>query len=277
MSSLVPPWDTSEVAGPYGEVPGSKPNWQTANFHDKGRNHVRQASQLGDRGFSDWYSSITPRSADGRRHIVPERTGICAEPAATNGHPTYYLRRARSDVDINTAYRRALKHVPEPHRRDRPDRKRYLEAPQGGPVQPSSIMRVGGELQETQYLPEPMLPRLGRPSGISGLRGQTEELEFERYIGRRGKTAPGQLRNSGRAGDLSLTFGPQARCEDDPRFFKTAKDSPTFLRYCSSLPAPSAVSPLLKHSAGERRRADLAAARERQEVAALRLWPDEQR
>lgn len=87
------------------------------------------------------------------------------------------------------------------------------------------------------------MPRLSRPVGICGLRESDQELSYEQAMGRKIRVDNNTYDGLGRAGDLSSTFGPPRRPEDDPAFFKSHKDTPTFIRFCSSLPAKPAVSP----------------------------------
>lgn len=70
-----------------------------------------------------------------------------------------------------------------------------------------------------------------------------QELSYERCFGRKCRVGLDTYRGSGRAGDLSLSYAPPKRPEDDALFFKTLKDSPTFTRFVKSLPPTPAVGP----------------------------------
>lgn len=116
------------------------------------------------------------------------------------------------------------------------------------------------------------LPRLGRaPQGIQGLRESDKELAFESSLGRKTRVGLNTYHGHGRAGDMSLVYGAPARVEDDAAYFKASKDSPTFLRFCNSLPAKAAVSPHERRMAGEQRAKDLERQRERQLVSTLEI------
>ncbi len=76
-------------------------------------------------------------------------------------------------------------------------------------------------------------------------------------------------RGAGRAGDLSTSFAPPRRPEDDPTLFKTLKDSPTFTRFVNSLPPKPAVGPHQRRAEELRRAQQAELAAERQLVASL--------
>ena len=123
----------------------------------------------------------------------------------------------------------------------------------------------GGELQQ------PALPRLGRPSGITGLRTSDRELSYEVAMGRKVRVDGATYRGQGRAGDATGTFAPPRRPEDAPVFFKSLKDTPTFIRFCNTLPARPAVSPHERRVAEHHRQAEAELAKEQALVAALQL------
>lgn len=112
---------------------------------------------------------------------------------------------------------------------------------------------------------EPPLPRLGRPEGITGLRESDKEVQFEMMLGRKIRVGQESYRGTGRAGDRSLVYGTSARVEDDPTYYRSMKDSPTFVRFCNSLPQKPGVSPHQRREEGMRRQTE----QERRREAAL--------
>ena len=127
--------------------------------------------------------------------------------------------------------------------------------------------------RQAEHAPEPPLPRLSRPPGTTILRESDTELSYERAMGRKVRVGHDTYGGMGRAGDMSLRYGPTYRPEDDPTFFKTLKDSPTFLRFCGTLPAKPAVSPHERRAMSLRKAQESEVDRERQLVASLNL-PD---
>lgn len=98
-----------------------------------------------------------------------------------------------------------------------------------------------------------------------------QELSYERAMGRKIRVGQESYRTTGRAGDMSYLTGPQPRPEDEPAFFKTLKDSPTFIRFCNSLPAKPAVSPHQRRAESMKRQQEMERHRERTLVAGLQL------
>ncbi|EFJ50584.1 hypothetical protein VOLCADRAFT_103801 [Volvox carteri f. nagariensis] len=229
----------------YGEIRGSSPNWSN-NFCDKGRSHLSgPASDLGSRGLAAWDKAPAPRDPGLRRHYEQVCSSSYSEPTVVGGHGSYYGRRTMGDDTESTTYRRTLKHIPEPVRPERPeDEVRYRPA---------------------GAIPEPPLPRLGRPDGITGLRETDKEVNFEATMGRKVRVGQDSYRGSGRAGDRSLVYGAPQRVEDDPSYYRSMKDAPTFVRFCNSLPPKPAVSPHQRRDEGARRQAE----QERRREAAL--------
>lgn len=135
---------------------------------------------------------------------------------------------------------------------------------------------------EVRYRPagamaEPSLPRLARPEGITGLRETDKEVNFEVAMGRKIRLGQDSHRGTGRAGDRSLVYGAPARVEDDPTYYRSMKDAPTFVRFCNSLPPKPAVSPHQRREEGTRRQADEQRRREAALVSTLTIdgVPDE--
>lgn len=121
-----------------------------------------------------------------------------------------------------------------------------------------------------ESLPEPGLPRLLRPPGVNGLRETDKEIVFEQSMGRKVRVGQDTYNGNGRAGDKSLVYGAPKKVEElDPKLFKTLKDSPTFLRFCSTLPAAPSVSPHTRRAAGAERSAAAARDADRSLVATL--------
>lgn len=72
---------------------------------------------------------------------------------------------------------------------------------------------------------------------------------------------------------MSVSYSGPPRPEDDAGFFKSLKDTPTFLRFCNSLPAKAAVSPHVRRAEEIKRIQDQERQRERELVSTLEL-PD---
>lgn len=126
--------------------------------------------------------------------------------------------------------------------------------------------------KEPGRAPEPNIPRMGRPPGACGLRESEQELCYEQVFGRKIRVDQDTYKGLGRAGDVrSGSFGPTPRPEDDPTFFKSLKDTPTFTRFCSSLKTPPAVSPHERRAAAARRNAEKDVDKDRSLVASLDL------
>lgn len=103
-----------------------------------------------------------------------------------------------------------------------------------------------------------------------------QELSYERAFGRKVRVGQDTYRGSGRAGDLSLSFAPPRRPEDDGGFFKSLQDAPTFTRFVASLPPKPAVSPHERHEQELRRVREAELRAERELVASLKLPDDEE-
>jgi hypothetical protein len=234
-------------SGPYGEVSGSSPSWR-ANFADRGRSHATgPAADFGKQGFAGWDASSPVGEPPLRRHIEQPASSSYTEPVVRGtANSSYYQRRAGGDAE---AYRRTLKHVPEPVRVDRcvhvawackyilaaalscaqrpegrrcplallttcanyhdvesarrPEGKRAIPEPYGAPpAQPRGTRPPPDDVRfrQSDSAPEPNLPRLGRPEGISGLRESSTELTFEKSTGIKVKVGPHAYTGLGRAG-----------------------------------------------------------------------------
>ncbi|PNH04988.1 hypothetical protein TSOC_008796 [Tetrabaena socialis] len=256
------------VSGVYGEVRGGGPSW-SANFCDRGRTHLQGPSaQLASQGFSGWEQSPSAPGPSSRRHLEQPQSSSYAEPSVQGGHSSYYERRAVGGEGDASGYRRTLKSIPDPVRPERAEGKRTVPEPYGAP--PAYPRGTRPPSDEVRFRPagaaaEPPLPRLGRPEGITGLRESDKETQFEASLGRKIRVGQDSYRGAGRAGDRSLVYGAPARAEEDPTYYRSMKDSPTFVRFCNSLPAKPAVSPHQRRDEGMRR----AAEEERRRAAAL--------
>jgi hypothetical protein len=98
-----------------------------------------------------------------------------------------------------------------------------------------------------------------------------QELSYERAFGRKIRVGLQSYRGSGRAGDLSHSFAPPKRPEDDSTFFKTLKETPTFIRFMASLPPKPTVSAHQRREEELRRNHEAELAAERKLVASLTL------
>ena len=150
--------------------------------------------------------------------------------------------------------------------------KRSVPEPHGPP--PHFISRgpaPNGHFGESGSADEPALPRLSRPPGATGLRESDKELSYERAMGRKVRVGQGTFQGSGRAGDMSISFAAPRRPEDNAGFFKSLKDTPTFLRFCNSLPNKIVVSPHERRAAELQRNQNQETQRERDLVATLAL------
>jgi hypothetical protein len=94
---------------------------------------------------------------------------------------------------------------------------------------------------------------------------------YDRAMGRKVRLDLNTYRGRGRAGDLSQSFAPPRRPEESPAFFKNLKDSPTFIRFCSSLPPRAVVTPQEHRTAELKRNHAAEVQRERELVASLTL------
>ena len=150
--------------------------------------------------------------------------------------------------------------------------KRFVPEPHGPPPHISS-RGSAHEPRQQSHVDEPAIPRLARPPGASGLRESDEELSYERAMGRKIRVNPVTYQGSGRAGDTSILYSSPGRPEDDAGFFKSLKDTPTFLRFCNSLPAKAAESPHVRRAEQLKRIQAQERQRERALVSTLQL-PD---
>ncbi|KAG2445982.1 hypothetical protein HXX76_000585 [Chlamydomonas incerta] len=168
-----------------------------------------------------------------------------------------------------------MKAVPQPVRQDRPEGKKAIPEPYGAPpAHPRGTRPPPDDVRfrEAESAPEPNLPRLGRPEGINGLRESgDQQYQFESSLGRKIRVGQESYRGAGRAGDRSLVYGAPTRAEDDPTYFRSMKDSPTFTRFCNSLPAKPAVSPHQRREEGMRRAAEEERRREAELVGTLNI------
>ena len=223
----------------YGDIPGSQPSWSGANLRDQGRRHdIGKPSLLAETGLGQWHTLNTPGEKPIRKMFSPRETPVYAEPIVYGARPqtSYYERRAQTaDCD----YRRSIRAIPDPGplRIEKPLGKRAMPEPKpSGPNSQGKKQIPEARFRESNRLSEPLLPRLGRPEGISNLRESENEFSYERALGRKIRVDTNSLKGQGFAGDRSGGFGPKARPEDDPFFFKSLKDTPTFIRFCSTLP-----------------------------------------
>lgn len=157
----------------------------------------------------------------------------------------------------------------------RPEGKRQIPEPYGPPPSHGTGTRMAPEdvrFREPGRAPEPAMPRLSRPIGICGLRESENELSHERSLGRKVRVDQHSYRGRGRAGDLStVQSAPLAPQDADPNFFKTLRDSPTFIRFCNTLPPKPAVSPHERRALQVQRAHQQERERDRQLVSSLQL------
>lgn len=247
-------YQLGETGSTYGDIPGSCPDWAKTNLKDKGKSHKAPPSMLSEIGLHKWHLEPATTSRPSRRKFDERVPVTYAEPIVHGAKgAAYYERRAQTaDGD----YRRSQRYVADPGtlRMDRPEGRRQIPEPKPpGPLATGPRPQPDDQRnREAGRAPEPPLPRLGRlgrPPGINSLRESDQEISFERLFGRKHKVDQGVYQGQGRAGDKTGTFGPPARPEDDPDFFKSLKDTPTFIRFCSTLPAAR-----LSVSSHERRR-----------------------
>jgi hypothetical protein len=209
-----------------------------------------------------------------RKMFTPRQSPAYAEPVvlgARSSQTAYFERRAQTaDCD----YRRSMRAIPDPGplRVEKQMGKKMIPEPNmsGSSAQGKKQMPEA-RFKESNRLSEPSLPRLGRPEGISNLRESDNEFSYEKAFGRKIRVSPNDLQGKGYAGDQTGSFGPKARPEDDPFFFKSLKDTPTFIRFCSSLNT-SRVSSMSSHerrALQQKREKDQEREKMRAEVAVL--------
>lgn len=275
--TLTTPYAVSPTPLTYGGIDGSRPDWKTTNMHDRGRCHRPSTvkSELLDTGLGSFLSAPEPANPYGRRHFSAghlRHAEPIAEPAAVGGHYSYYTRR-HMDGDNPTSYRRTLKHIPEPQRLDKPQGVRYIPEPHGPPPHINGLKTTPEEVRyaRSASAPEPGLPSLGRLGpGLTCLRETDKELIFERVMNRKVRVDQGSYRGLGRAGDTTGSLGAPVRPEVlDPSLYKTLTDSPTFIRFCNSLPPKPAVSPHQRRADAARRMYEAERNQERDLVSKL--------
>ncbi|KAG1659230.1 hypothetical protein FOA52_008999 [Chlamydomonas sp. UWO 241] len=283
MPGVLPGMDAGVATCYTTDIPGSTPNWVQAQFVDGGRQHTSSAaSQLGGTGFKGWTNQPTESDwqRTGRRNFVVGETRAYAEPVVQGGHNSYITRRAVGDDA--SAYRRTLRSLPDPgpQRIDRPEGKRWALEPNGpGPRGGEAGLGHGEFSARTDTgceLPQPGMGRLSRPVGIDGPRESGVETSYERAMGRKVRVEADGYHGSGRAGDMSGLFGAPKRPEDDATFFKSLKDTPTFIRFRDMLPPAPSVSPHVRRQQELRRNAVAEVDRDRELVAALALADPEE-
>ncbi|GLC43829.1 hypothetical protein PLESTB_000912700 [Pleodorina starrii] len=262
------------VSGIYGDVRGSSPSWRS-NFCDNGRHHLSgPLAELGSQGLAAWDKAPAVPEPALRRHIEQPCSSSYAEPTVVGGHTSYYGRRTMGEGIDSNVYRRTLKLIPEPVRPERPEGKRSIPEPYGPmPPAPRGLRPPPDDVRyrPAGALPEPPLPRLGRPDGITGLRESDKEVVFDATLGRKIRVGQESYRGTGRAGDRSLVYGASGRVEDDPTYYRSMKDAPTFVRFCNSLPPKPAVSPHQRREEGVRRQAEQERRREAELVSTLTI------
>ncbi|GAX80136.1 hypothetical protein CEUSTIGMA_g7574.t1 [Chlamydomonas eustigma] len=258
----------------YGALDGAQSDWFRANFHDRGRVHLQQSAELASTGLKAWDSAPAPAIRPLRRMFGQHHAEHYAEPIVRGAHASYFQRRATS-ADEPQSFRRSLQQMPDPGplRLDKPEGKRALPEPHGPPPHVSSRGIVSDEIRfkASGHEREPAMPRLSRPIGTKGLRESDQELMYDRAMGRKVRLDLTSYRGRGRAGDLSHSFAPPRRPEEEPNFFKSLKDSPTFIRFCNSLPPRAVVTPHERRTAELHRNHASEVQRERELVATLTL------
>uniref|UniRef100_A0A7S0VA26 Uncharacterized protein n=1 Tax=Polytomella parva TaxID=51329 RepID=A0A7S0VA26_9CHLO len=279
--------------GPYGAISHSKPEWHLSNFLDRGRQHdvPCPASNFGSGNMESWNASLAPPPRPLRRMFTTSLSSSYVEPVIQNAHHSYYTRRTLGEgatsrsldlprsssmaieepnPDLISSFRRSRRSYPNPGplRKERQEGKKALPEPYGPPPHTRGVRLVhsdGSSSSGSQFLAEPSVPRLQRPSSeMTAYRESTGEIVFERAMGRKIRIGIDTYAGAGRAGDFrSGTLGPAARVEDTSGFFRQLKDTPTFMRFCKSLP------PLGQKDLGGRR-IQLAVAARRKEMAVER-------
>lgn len=81
---------------------------------------------------------------------------------------------------------------------------------------------------------------------------------------------------TGRAGDLSLRTGPTPRVEDESAYRQHIIDSPSFVRFCSSLPKLPEEGPVERHYAAMQRQESALQQSAAEDVARLDAWDMQQ-
>lgn len=263
------------IRSSYGDIPGSQSSWSKANFRDQGRRHNAEPSLLSQTGIGLWNTLPSPGEKPMRKIFPPRQSPAYAEPVVFGSKATetsYFERRAQTaDCD----YRRSMRQIPDPGplRIEKQLGKKAIPEPKPSGMNAQGKKQIPeARFKESDRISEPSLPRLGRPEGISSLRESVDEFNYERAFGRKIIIDPSSLKGRGYAGDKTGGFGPKGRPEDDPFFFKTLKDTPTFIRFCSSLntsKASSAVSSHERRAFQQKREKELERERMQAEVATL--------
>ena len=81
---------------------------------------------------------------------------------------------------------------------------------------------------------------------------------------------------SGRAGDLSIRTGPMPRVEDESAYRQHTIDSPSFVRFCNSLPKRPEEGPVERHHAAMQRQESAVQLSAAVDVAKLDAWDVQQ-
>eukprot|EP01026_Neomeris_dumetosa_P043013 TRINITY_DN3590_c1_g2_i1.p4 TRINITY_DN3590_c1_g2~~TRINITY_DN3590_c1_g2_i1.p4 ORF type:complete len:153 (-),score=11.54 TRINITY_DN3590_c1_g2_i1:80-538(-) len=107
------------------------------------------------------------------------------------------------------------------------------------------------EQKVSNNLPEPDIPRLYRPPNMSCLRESDKEFVFEKEMGQKVRVEQSTYKKTGRAGDLTITYGASPRVEESETYYRKRIDSPTFRRFVETINAKKSDRVISPH---ERRR-----------------------
>ncbi|KAK9824619.1 hypothetical protein WJX72_011775 [[Myrmecia] bisecta] len=193
-------------------------------------------------GLAKFFAASEPLSFSPRRHHRHDPPSTAAaEPHILNCNRGYYVRRQANPEGL---YHRHRGSAPPPTISTKHDGKRFVEEPKGL-VPRIQGMRQYTELREKpagQLAQEPQLHHIRRYPAREG-----KERSLEESLHRKIAVTRDSYYGTGRAGDLSKLFSPPPRVEDIPEYQHHCVESPTFLRYCKSLPPRTGVSPLERH------------------------------
>lgn len=121
---------------------------------------------------------------------------------------------------------------------------------------------------------QPDVFRLGRCYAPASTAECEAELSLERELCRKVRLNRAMLLDSGRAGDVSVTFGTPDRVEDAWAYFKKPVDSPAYARFAASVAAGAAVPAAVRRRQGLRRAEAAVKAGVAADVVALGAWED---
>mmetsp|Transcript_30588 Transcript_30588/g.72817 ORF Transcript_30588/g.72817 Transcript_30588/m.72817 type:complete len:306 (+) Transcript_30588:878-1795(+) len=228
-----------------GAVEGSSPHWTVDGNGGRSRDARSPAAELGEKGFAGFYSETRDPFNTSRKHFGASFSASCdpvSEPLlSVDPKGGYYERRKQSNTAAG--YRPHVAQVRANVEPERPSRRRHLAGPQPSAEAPlPGGVRVFQPKLDPGHMDLPPLPRLAHPGGMhAAAEGGGAYLSLEREFARKARCVPEMYRGLGRAGDLSATCGCPRRPEDEPSFYRTPKDSPTFVRFLNSCEPPPPV------------------------------------